>query len=483
MKRGPSYRSKSALLWPYRLLAILLAWSNSVNLLKADPQECTPAAHDQNFASEAQITSKACGHILTNINVWSPDSRWIVYDTRSDSAGERFDGDTIEIVNIETREVREVYRARHGAHCGVATFSPTAHKVAFILGPEHPTDEWQYCPAHRQGVVVDVARPDHAIPLDARDLTSPFTPGALRGGTHVHVFSGDGQWVSFTYEDHLLTELDAAGNSPHDVNQRNVGVSVPVRPVRVPPSHARNHDGSAFSVLVTRTANNPQLGSDEISRACEEAWIGTEGYLRPDGTRQRRALAFQGHVITHSGQTIAEVFVVDIPDDVTAPGNAPLAGTETTRPAPPFGSSQHRLTFTAERKYPGLQGPRHWLRSSPDGARIAFLMRDDAGIVQLWTISPNGGQPCQLTRNLFDVVSAFSWSPDGESIAYVADNSIFITNAKTGEATRLTPRFGDATAPRPEACVFSPDGRHIAFVRPVTYAGQAHNQIFIVSCR
>ena len=75
-------------------------------------------------AVETQITDRPGGHILTNINVWSPDGKWLVYDTRSDPAGEKFDGSTIEIVNVETREVREVYRSQNGAHCGGVTFSP-----------------------------------------------------------------------------------------------------------------------------------------------------------------------------------------------------------------------------------------------------------------------------------------------------------------------------------------------------------------------
>ena len=29
--------------------------------------------------AERQITHAPHGHILTNINVWSPDGRWIVY--------------------------------------------------------------------------------------------------------------------------------------------------------------------------------------------------------------------------------------------------------------------------------------------------------------------------------------------------------------------------------------------------------------------
>ncbi len=431
---------------------------------------------------EIQLTDQPGGHILTNTNAWSADSEWIVYDTRSDPAGEKFDGRTIEIVNVRTREVREIYRSQNGAHCGVASFSPVANKVAFILGPENSTPDWQYSAAHRQGIVVDLGESARSIPLDARDLAPPFTPGALRGGTHLHVFSGDGEWLSFTYDDHVLEACDAAGVGMYEHNQRNVGVSVPVRAVQVPKTHPRNHDGSAFSVLVTRTVNDPQPASDEISRACEEAWIGTNGYVRPDGSRQQRAIAFQGHVVSADGRTIAEAYVVDLPDDLTGAGDAPLEGTPTTRPAPPRGTNQRRLTRTLDRKYPGLQGPRHWLRSAPDGMQIALLMRDEVGFVQLWTVSPHGGEPRQTTHHLFDVASSFSWSPDGRRIAYVADQSIFVTEVTTGEAARLTARTEELPSPRPEACVFSPDGRRIAYVRPIEHAGKSWNQIFVVTC-
>lgn len=430
--------------------------------------------------SERQITSAPQGHILTNANVWSPDGEWIVYDTRSDPAGSSFDGSTIEIVNVWTGEVREIYRSQHGAHCGVATFCPTENQIVFILGPEHPTADWQYAAAHRQGVVVDLDQPGKALPLDARDLTPPYTPGALRGGSHVHMFSADGKLVNFTYDDHVLENTHATTTGPHDCNQRNVGVSVLGRAVDVPETHPRNHSASAFSVLATRTVNCPEPGSDEISRACEEAWIGSHGYLRADGRRQERALAFQGHVVTPDGRIITEIFVVDLPNDLTIAGNSPLEGTPTTRPAPPRGTTQRRITYTADRKYPGLQGPRHWLRSSPDGAQIAMLMRDDNGIVQIWTISPNGGSPRQVTRLSSDVASAFSWSSDGQQIAFIADGSVFVANVDSGVLLRLTHRADSANSPRPEACVFSPDGKWITYVRPVRQARGNWNQVFAV---
>jgi dipeptidyl aminopeptidase/acylaminoacyl peptidase len=219
-------------------------------------------------------------------------------------------------------------------------------------------------------------------------------------------------------------------------------------------------------VLATRTVANPKPGSDEINRAFEDSWIGTNGYVRADGTRQQRALAFQGHVVTPRGETISEVFVADLPDDVTIPStDGPLQGTETLRPRPPRGTTQRRLTYTAENRYPGVQGPRHWLRSPPDGGRIAFLMKDDTGVVQLWTVPPTGGLPTQVTHNSADVASAFTWSPDGDWIAHAMAGSVCVTNMSSGRTYRLTePAAGP---PRPEACVFSPDGTRIAFVRTI----------------
>src|SRR5205807_9012031 len=111
--------------------------------------------------------------------------------------------------------------------------------------------------------------------------------------------------------------------------------------------------------------------------------------------------------------------------------------------------------------------------------RIAFLMKDDDGIAQLWTISPNGGTPAQLTRNPWPIASAFSWSLDGARIAHLMDNSVCITDTRTGKTTRMTERSEDASAPRPEACVFSPDGRKIAYIRRVPDAGQSFNQVFV----
>jgi hypothetical protein len=425
-----------------------------------------------------QVTFASYGHILTNTAIWSPDGQWIVYDVRSDPAGSVFDGTRIERVHIASGHVEILFECHQGASCGVVTYHPTREEVVFILGPERPTPDWHYSACHRRGVVVETKRPGRVHNLDARDLTPPFTPGALRGGSHVHVFSADGKFVSFTYEDHVLEEV--AGKEDAERNQRNVGVSLVGKPVNVPKTHPRNHDGTAYSVLVTKTVNHPPPGSDEISRAYEDAWVGTHGYLRADGSRQIHALAFLGEVLNDQQCLITELFIVDLPDDISAADIKPLTGTATRRPAPPLGTAQRRITFTADRQYPGIQGPRHWPRSSANGSRIALLIRDNAGHVQLWTISPLGTELRQITRYPFDVASAFSWHPDNKHMTHLADGSVWIVNTDTDDSQRLTAPAASSSLPRPEACVFSPDGSQIAYLQPVVRDGATWNQIFVV---
>ena len=160
---------------------------------------------------ERQVTCAAHGHMLTNVAVWSPDSRWIVYDTRSGPDGAVFDGTRIERVEVDSGRIERLYESQHGACCGVVTASPVDERVVFIVGPEHPTADWQYGPAHRQGAIVRTSRPGTIERLDARDLVPPFTAGALRGGSHVHVFNTDGRLVSFTYEDAVLDASPETG--------------------------------------------------------------------------------------------------------------------------------------------------------------------------------------------------------------------------------------------------------------------------------
>ena len=420
--------------------------------------------------SEKQITFAPRNHQLTNINVWTADSQWLVYDVRP--SGASFTGLTIERVNVDSGEVEVLYQAQDGAHVGVVTVSPDLPpRYVCIHGPEHPDSQWQYDFHHRRGVIIQNGVAEN---LDACDITPPFTAGALRGGSHVHVFSPDGSRLSFTYNDHVMHELDVAQDL------RNVGVAVPLHAVCPPKQHPREYDGSHYCVLVSKTTATPKAGSDEISRAYEEGWVGINGYQRGEQS-QRWALAFIGDTLAENGEKVAEVFIVDLPEnnaDFALAGDVPLQGTSTTLPAPPRGVQQRRLTFTHQCRYPGVVSkPRHWMRSAPDGSAIAFLMKDDQGIVQLWTVSPLGGDPRQVTHTESDIQSAFSWHPDGQHLAFICDNSVMLCDVENGELRRMTPRSD--VAPIADAVVFSPDGQQIAYLRDIA----GYQQIFTVTLR
>jgi hypothetical protein len=62
------------------------------------------------------------------------------------------------------------------------------------------------------------------------------------------------------------------------------------------------------------------------------------------------------------------------------------------------------------------------------------------------------------------------------------DHSVCVTDTRDGSTARLTPRSDRASAPTPEACVFSPNGKKIAFMRQVADAGEHFSQVFVVEC-
>src|SRR2546427_12329311 len=90
-------------IFPYVLMSIITSQSGC-ELTKSGSAEPTANSLTEALGKEKQITHGPGGRILTNTGVWSPDGEWLVYDTRSDAAGDGFNGATIEIVKIHTRE-------------------------------------------------------------------------------------------------------------------------------------------------------------------------------------------------------------------------------------------------------------------------------------------------------------------------------------------------------------------------------------------
>jgi Tol biopolymer transport system component len=91
--------------------------------------------------------------------------------------------------------------------------------------------------------------------------------------TNIGVWSPDGEWVVYD------TGSTPAGDQFDGTRIEKVTV----------------HSGEVrvLSVVVTLTVAHPESGSDQINKAFEEGWIGTNGYVRVVGSRQRHALAFQ----------------------------------------------------------------------------------------------------------------------------------------------------------------------------------------------
>jgi Tol biopolymer transport system component/dienelactone hydrolase len=105
--------------------------------------------------------------------------------------------------------------------------------------------------------------------------------------------------------------------------------------------------------------------------------------------------------------------------------------------------------------------------ASPDGATLAYLQRDAAGVLRLWLSPIDGNEPRDLpvTVELYEYDDPPQWSPDGSWLSvtglHPADGrtAIFILNVENGAARLLVDHPGADRRPR-----WSPDGSMIAFV-------------------
>jgi hypothetical protein len=406
---------------------------------------------------EQQLTSGNYGHTLNATQVFSPDDQWVVFDTRNDDTHiGRTDG--IEMVHVTTGETVRLYttaqQTLHGPGVGAVAWNPRRDEIIFIHGLQNADAARPYSMTRRFGALLKPHTSRVIRHAEARVVQEPFVAGALRGGTHAHTWSGDGAWISFTYNDVMLEQ-----------DLRTIGVMAPLQRVAVPVTDCENFAGEYFTVVVATVTGHPRPGSDDIEKAFDECWIGQDGYLNGTGQHHTRAIAFQGNVRRDDGTIVTEVFVADLPNDITQPANGcPLAGTAQARPQVPQGINQRRITYTTQRKYPGLQGPRFRLRTSPDGAEIYFLMKDEAGLVQLYRVPTTGGNIMPLTYLAYTIQGQCNVSPDGRWISFLADNSVWLTDATGGTPRRLTACSNDAQAPLGGA-LWNHRGTHLVYNR------------------
>jgi hypothetical protein len=439
--------------------------------------------NDFSDLKEVQLTYGEKGHFLHIQNAFSPNNEWLVYDTRNDETHISRTS-SIEMVNANTKEVVFLYNTQNqtafGPGVGGVSFNPKKNQVIFIHGLQNCDAEKPYGFSRRTGVSIKTEFPQKPIFLDARDITVPYTPGALRGGTHAHTWSRDGEWVTFTYNDYIMSTLAENPNSGVK-DLRMIGVMAPLSPVKVDKDETgENNDGDMFSVVVTEVFENPEIGSDQIDRAYCDSWIGLDGYTKLNGNKQKRAIAFLGDTRDSIGNKLTEVYVIDIPEDVTkAEEGKPLEGSSKTRPLPPAGTVQRRLTFTENRKYPGVQGPFHFVKSLPDGSMIFFMMKDDNGIVQVYAANTIKGSVKQITNNKSSIETSFDLSFDGKFLAYGIHEDIWITIISNG-ITQVIPSKLDINATELGSINWSHDGKNIAYKRKVIEKDTSYFQVFVL---
>lgn len=425
-------------------------------------------------SEERQITFSPKNHELDNNDNFSPDGRFLCYDTR-ETVGPGIDNSqSIEMVEIATGIETVLYRPEESIigenpapGAGAVSFSPVAQKVAFIHGPpvaEVPV-RGPYGKPNRNGAEVPADGSGRLTWLDKRDIATDrdTVPGAHRGGTHRHEYSLDGRRIGFTYDDFLLPQYD-----------RTVGCMEPRPEAPAPATHY-------FAVLVS-VAPKGTAKPGELEKAWADSWVGREGQMR----------AFIGLVRNEDGETYEQsLFVADVPAEVDI--TTADSGSATRFPTPPEGVRIRRLT---QAWADGI------VRGAADGGRIAYYAKDKTGDTQIFIIPSDGSdqspdpakRPVQATHFAGGVEGNLRWHPSGKTLFCIADNGVAAVCVEAG------PRFGvvqwltpHGDTPVRYALTSSLDGSMLAFNKAVpaqdpdgkpliNYQGKPFSQIFVLPC-
>lgn len=421
------------LLLPLILTGLMLIASCTASFSQTNPNTAI---------TEKQLTFDPQGHFLNHRQAISPTDQWVVFDGRNADTNLGENG-IIGLLDLTTGELITVYETANqtefGPGVGAAVYHPHREEITFIHGLASADQRHPYHITRRTGMGLDLSdknRPEH-FALEARDVSLPFTPGALRGGTHAHSYSGDGEWISFTYNDELMEK--ASSENPAIRDLRTVGFMMPGKPVQIMGKESpEEFSGRKFTLLAASVIPNPHPGSDQIQKAYEEVWLGNSGYTNAKGEKIHHALAYLGDLKTKEGKVITEIFISDLPNDPEVLFKSEgLEGSPQSLPKVPESIQQKRLTYTESRKYPGVQGRRQWLRSSADGKRVYTYMKDDQGVVQIMEISTQNGELRQVTFNSFDPDSQFSISPDERFVVYGAKNQLYLTELGSGKTRKI----------------------------------------------
>ncbi len=385
--------------------------------------------------TEKQVTFSPKTHALDNNDNFSPDDRFLCYDTRrtvfnNDLANSK-SIEKVEIANgSETVLWKPLFVTGEDAAPGVAAVSyhPFENKVIFIHGPllDEVEDRGYYGIRNRTGVEVDGNGDGNKILVDMRDVNNNITiPGAQRGGTHRHEYTRDGGRIGFTYDDFLVQDYD-----------RTIGFMQAHKNAPAGYTHY-------FSIIL-KPARIGESEPGELEKAYGDSWVDKSGEMR----------AFIGKVRDNDGiNYLNDLFIADIPLDIDL--STSEAGTFETYPSPPEGITIRRLTNGM--KLNGI------VRGSFNGDKIAFIAEDKDGIHQVFVINSDGSQSAatQIT-NLQENAEAVRWHNSDSWVFYISKGNVFVSFVGEGDTQGKTVQLSNDNQER-EQLVVSRDGNRLAY--------------------
>jgi len=409
-------------------------------------------APKNNMMNEKQITSNAKTHALDNNDNFSPDGRFLCYDTRYMVFNTNLaNSKSVEKVAIATGEETVLWQPKsvsgESAAPGVAAVSyhPTENKVVFIHGPqlEEVDVRGYYDIRNRNGAIVSADGKGEFSIADLRDVATdrPTIPGAQRGGTHRHEYSRNGERIGFTYDDFLQQDYD-----------RTIGYMETKKSAPEGFSHY-------FAVLL-KPVKKGESKPGEIEKAYGDSWLDSLGSKR----------AFIGKVRAENGVDYeTSLFVAEIPGSVDI--TSAYSGDANTYPEPPKGIKIIRLTHSTSDE--GI------VRGSYSGKQIAYLSKDEKDILQVFVIPVDDSdrvndqkkRPIQVTNYTVDA-SNVRWHPSDEWLFSISDGKVYASFVGSsdgfGKSILLTP--DDLNR---EALVVSPDGKMLAYNVNMPHASES----------
>lgn len=410
---------------------------------------------------EKQISFSHKNHSLDNNDNFSPNDKFLCYDTR----GTVFNQDIANSKSIEKIEIAtgvetilyepESVTGELGAPgVGAVSWHPSENKVIFIHGPllDEVKIRGHYGIRNRSGVEVSADGKAMITRVDMRDVATDrlTTPGAQRGGTHRHEYSLNGKRIGFTYDDFLVQNID-----------RTIGY--------MEPNPAAPKGYTHYFAVLLKPAEKGKAKPGEIEKAYGDSWVGPAGNMR----------AFIGKVREENGvDYTTDLFVADIPEETNI--TTASSGDKDHYPEPPQGIKIRRLTHSGN-----VEGI---VRGSFDGKKIAYLSKDPNGILQVYVIDSKGSdlagnknkQPKQLS-NFSSNASSVRWHPKKNWVFAITGGDVVTICAEAGNNFGKAAMLTNDRQPR-NAMVVSHDGNTLAYDFSVKQEGSDKEirQIFVL---